>query len=162
MFSLLLMLITAPIEVNWNGYEYYRPIKDNFLFRPLGWTKPDLTPRYELIGTIVGEDFARGYIINVRNNRIRIVEVGSVLDNNNVVSNVSRNKIRMNDGKEYVTKDITFLNTKKRGRNQEILPLKLEIVRTLHQKRLRKRIQEYDKELVGDQEEQEVVNGKHR
>ena len=99
MFSLLLMLITAPIEVNWNGYEYYRPIKDNFLFRPLGWTKPDLTPRYELIGTIVGEDFARGYIINVRNNRIRIVEVGSVLDNNNVVSN-----------------DITFLNTKKRGR----------------------------------------------
>ena len=116
MFSLLLMLITAPIEVNWNGYEYYRPIKDNFLFRPLGWTKPDLTPRYELIGTIVGEDFARGYIINVRNNRIRIVEVGSVLDNNNVVSNVSRNKIRMNDGKEYVTKDITFLNTKKRGR----------------------------------------------
>ena len=116
MFSLLLMLITAPIEVNWNGYEYYRPIKDNFLFRPLGWTKPDLTPRYELIGTIVGEDFARGYIINVRNNRIRIVEVGSVLDNNNVVSNVCRNKIRMNDGKEYVTKDITFLNTKKRGR----------------------------------------------
>ena len=110
MFSLLLMLITAPIEVNWNGYEYYRPIKDNFLFRPLGWTKPDLTPRYELIGTIVGEDFARGYIINVRNNRIRIVEVGSVLDNNNVVSNVSRNKIRMNNGKEYVTKSIRFLN----------------------------------------------------
>ena len=57
---------------------------------------------------------------------------------------------------------LRFLTPRKEVGNQEILPLKLEIVRTLHQKRLRKRIQEYDKELVGDQEEQEVVNGKHR
>ena len=57
---------------------------------------------------------------------------------------------------------LRFLTPRKEVVNQEILPMKLEIVRTLHQKRLRKRIQEYDKELVGDQEEQEVVNGKHR
>ena len=115
MLSLLLLLIIAPIEVDWEGYDYYRPITDNFLFRPLGWTKPDLTPRYELIGTIVGEDFARGYIINVRTNRIRIVEAGSELDTDNVVSEVSRNKVRMNNGKDYVAKSIRFLNIKKRG-----------------------------------------------
>ena len=115
MLSLLLMLMIAPIEVDWDGYDYYRPIKDNFLFRPLGWTKPDLTPRYELIGTIVGKDFARGYIINVRTNRVRIVEVGSVLDTDNVVSEVSRNKVRMNNGKDYVAKSIRFLNIEKRG-----------------------------------------------
>lgn len=115
MLSLLLLLMTATIEVNWDGYDYYRPITDNFLFRPLGWTKPDLTPRYELIGTIVGKDFARGYIINVRTNRIRIVEVGSELDTDNVVSEVSRNKVRMNNGKDYVAKSIRFLNIEKRG-----------------------------------------------
>ena len=109
------MLVIAPIEVDWDGYDYYRPITNNFLFRPLGWTKPDLTPRYELIGTIVGKDFARGYIINVRTNRIRIVEVGSVLDTDNVVSEVSRNKVRMNNGKDYVAKSIRFLNIEKRG-----------------------------------------------
>ena len=115
MFSLLLVLMTAPVEVDWDGYDYYRPITDNFLFRPLGWKKPDLTPRYELIGTIVGEDFARGYIINVRSNRIRIVEVGSVLDIDNVVSGVSRNKVQMSNGKEYLAKSIRFLNIEKRG-----------------------------------------------
>lgn len=115
MFSLLLVLMTAPVEVNWDGYDYYRPITDNFLFRPLGWKKPDLTPRYELIGTIVGEDFARGYIINVRSNRIRIVEVGSILDTDNVVSGVSRNKVQMSNGKEYLAKSIRFLNIEKRG-----------------------------------------------
>ena len=109
------MLVIAPIEVDWDGYDYYRPITNNFLFRPLGWTKPDLTPRYELIGTIVGKDFARGYIINVRTNRVRIVEVGSVLDTDNVVSEVSRNKVRMNNGKDYVAKSIRFLNIEKRG-----------------------------------------------
>jgi len=115
MLSLLLMLMTAPVEVNWDGYDYYKPITNNSLFRPLGWKKPDLTPRYELIGTIVGKDFARGYIINVRTNRIRIVEVGSVFDTDNVVSGVSRNKVQMSNGKEYVAKSITFLNIKKRG-----------------------------------------------
>ena len=112
---MLFILVIAPIEVDWDGYDYYRPITNNFLFRPLGWTKPDLTPRYELIGTIVGKDFARGYIINVRTNRVRIVEVGSVLDTDNVVSEVSRNKVRMNNGKDYVAKSIRFLNIEKRG-----------------------------------------------
>ena len=59
-------------------------------------------------------------------------------------------------------KVLDFLIWRKGVQGQELLPLKLEMVRTLHQKRQKKRIQEYDKELVGELEEQEVVNGKHR
>ena len=59
-------------------------------------------------------------------------------------------------------KVLDFLISRKGVQGQELLPLKLEMVRTLHQKRQKKRIQEYDKELVGELEEQEVVNGKHR
>ena len=59
-------------------------------------------------------------------------------------------------------KVLHFLISKKGVQGQELLPLKMEIVRVLHQKQLKKRIQEYDKELVGELEEQEAANGKHR
>lgn len=59
-------------------------------------------------------------------------------------------------------KVLDFLISRKGVQGQELLPLKLEIVRVLHQKQLKKRTQEYDKELIQELEEQEVVNGKHR
>ena len=59
-------------------------------------------------------------------------------------------------------KVLDFLISRKGVQGQELLPLKMEIVRVLHQKQLKKRIQEYDKELVGELEEQEAANGKHR
>ena len=98
MLSLLLVL-TSFIDINWDGYDYYRPITSNFLFRPLGWTKPDLTPKYELLGTIVGKDFARGYVRNVRNRRVRIVEIGDVLVDDIAVNEISNGKIQLDDGK---------------------------------------------------------------
>ena len=108
MLSLLLVL-TSFIDINWDGYDYYRPITSNFLFRPLGWTKPDLTPKYELLGTIVGKDFARGYVRNVRNRRVRIVEIGDVLVDDIAVNEISKGKIRLDDGKEYTIESVGFL-----------------------------------------------------
>ena len=113
MLSLLLVL-TSFIDINWDGYDYYRPITSNFLFRPLGWTKPDLTPRYELLGTIVGKDFARGYVRNVRNRRVRIVEIGDVLVDDVAISEISKGKIQLDDGKEYTIESVGFLNTTKK------------------------------------------------
>ena len=118
MLSLLLVL-TSFIDINWDGYDYYRPITSNFLFRPLGWTKPDLTPKYELLGTIVGKDFARGYVRNVRNRRVRIVEIGDVLVDDIAVNEISKGKIRLDDGKEYTIESVGFLNAiKKQSRSQ--------------------------------------------
>lgn len=117
MLSLLLVL-TSFIDINWDGYDYYRPITSNFLFRPLGWTKPDLTPKYELLGTIVGKDFARGYVRNVRNRRVRIVEIGDVLVDDIAVNEISKGKIQLDDGKEYTIESVGFLNTiKKQSRS---------------------------------------------
>lgn len=113
MLSLLLVL-TSFIDINWDGYDYYRPITSNFLFRPLGWTKPDLTPKYELLGTIVGKDFARGYVRNVRNRRVRIVEIGDVLVDDIAVNEISKGKIQLDDGKEYTIESVGFLNTTKK------------------------------------------------
>ena len=117
MLSLLLVL-TSFIDINWDGYDYYRPITSNFLFRPLGWTKPDLTPKYELLGTIVGKDFARGYVRNVRNRRVRIVEIGDVLVDDIAVNEISKGKIQLDDGKEYTNSIIelveAFHDSKKR------------------------------------------------
>ena len=64
---LIASLLFSQYEVNWDGYEYYRPITDNFLFRPLGWKKPDSSPKYELIATIIGKDnkYIKAYIRDV-------------------------------------------------------------------------------------------------
>ena len=116
MLSLLLMLMTASIEINWNGYDYYKPITENFLFRPLGWTKPDSSPRYELIGTIIGKDFARGYIKNVRDNTTIVAEIGTVLGDGTTVAGILRNKVRIEGGKELVAGSIEFLNLAQKRR----------------------------------------------
>ena len=52
-------------ELNRDGYAYYNPISENNLFRPLGWKKPDSSPKYELIATIISEDYTRAYIRDV-------------------------------------------------------------------------------------------------
>ena len=110
------MLMIAPIEINWDGYDYYRPITNNFLFRPLGWTKPDSSPRYELIGTIIGKDFARGYIKNVRDNTTIVAEIGTVLGDGTTVAEILRNKVRIEGGKELVAGSIEFLNLEQKRR----------------------------------------------
>ena len=73
---LIASLLFTQIDSTQNDYAYYQVITDNNLFRPLGWTKPDPTPRFELIGTIVGKDFARAYVSRIGRNRLLVVSVG--------------------------------------------------------------------------------------
>ena len=101
--------------------EYYDVISEYNLFRPLGWKPPNLKPRFELLGTIVGEGFARAYFKNIRNSRIVIVSVGDRLDSD-VIKEISSKTIKMESGKEYEGKGLQFLrvpssrNKRKTGR----------------------------------------------
>ena len=101
-----------------DGYSYYNIISENNLFRPLGWTKPDPTPRFELIGRIVGKDFARAYVSRIGRNRLLVVSVGDNIGSD-IISEIKTEKVTMKSGKTYVGNGLSFLSTKtdKRKRN---------------------------------------------
>jgi len=46
-------VVALPRVVDFDSASYYRPIIDNNLFRPLGWTPPVPREPYRLIGTIL-------------------------------------------------------------------------------------------------------------
>ena len=116
MLTLLLLLLTTPIEVNWDGYDYYKPITDNFLFRPLGWTKPDLSPKYELLATIIGKDkkYFKAYIRDVRNDRDYFVSVGDSIGDS-VVQRIGKRLVTLDDDTEFIAKSFGFLNVIQKG-----------------------------------------------
>ncbi len=116
---LIASLLFAQIDSTQNDFAYYQVITDNNLFRPLGWTKPDPTPRFELIGTIVGEDFARAYVNRIGRNRLLVVSAGDSLGND-VVSAVTNEKIVMKSGKSYVGNGLSFLSTKTSQRKRNV------------------------------------------
>lgn len=117
-FYLIASLLFTQIDSTQNDYAYYQIISDNNLFRPLGWTKPDPTPRFELIGTIVGKDFARAYVSRIGRNRLLVVSVGDNIGSD-IVSEIKTEKVTMKSGKTYVGNGLSFLSTKtdKRKRN---------------------------------------------
>ena len=117
-FYLIASLLFTQIDSTQNDYAYYQVISDNNLFRPLGWTKPDPTPRFELIGTIVGEDFARAYVSRIGRNRLLVVSVGDNIGSD-IISEIKTEKVTMKSGKTYVGNGLSFLSTKtdKRKRN---------------------------------------------
>ena len=84
----------------------------------MGWTKPDPTPRFELIGTIVGKDFARAYVSRIGRNRLLVVSVGDNIGSD-IISEIKTEKVTMKSGKTYVGNGLSFLSTKtdKRKRN---------------------------------------------
>ena len=57
--------------------EYYDIIWQNNLFRELGWKPPNLKPKFELIGTLVGEKIRIAYVRNIKSNKISRLGVGS-------------------------------------------------------------------------------------
>ena len=67
-------------ELDRDGYAYYGPISVNNLFRPLGWKKPDSSPKYELLATVIGENYSKAYIRDVRNDRDYFVSIGDNID----------------------------------------------------------------------------------
>ena len=115
---LIASLLFTQIDSTQNDYAYYQIISDNNLFRPLGWTKPDPTPRFELIGTIVGKDFARAYVSRIGRNRLLVVSVGDNIGSD-IISEIKTEKVTMKSGKTYVGNGLSFLSTKtdKRKRN---------------------------------------------
>ena len=114
---LIVSLLFVKIDSTQSDIAYYQVITDNNLFRPLGWTKPDLTPKFELIGTIVGEDFARAYVKNIGRNRLLVVSVDDNIGSD-VVSEITIEKVTMKSGKTYVGNGLSFLSagTNKRKR----------------------------------------------
>ena len=110
-FYLIASLLFTQIDSTQNDYAYYQVISSNNLFRPLGWTKPDPTPRFELIGTIVGEDFARAYVSRIGRNRLLVVSVGDNIGSD-IISEIKTEKVTMKSGKTYVGNGLSFLSTK--------------------------------------------------
>jgi len=110
-------LLFTQIDSTQNDFAYYQVITDNNLFRPLGWTRPDPTPKFELIGTIVGEDFARAYVSRIGRNRLLVVSVGDSLGDD-VINKITNEKVVMKSGKSYVGNGLSFLSTKTNKRER--------------------------------------------
>jgi len=96
-------------ELDRDGYAYYDPISENNLFRPLGWKKPDSSPKYELFATIISEGYTKAYIRDVRYGRDYFVGVGDTVGDN-TVQEISRGLVRL-DGEEIKGESFGFLNT---------------------------------------------------
>ena len=96
------------------GYEYYRPITDNSLFRPLGWKKPDSSPKYELMATVISETYKKAYIRDTRYGRDYFVGIGDTVGDN-TVQEIHRGMVRL-DEEEIKGDTFGLLNTSVRKR----------------------------------------------
>ena len=103
-------------ELDRDGYSYYGPISANNLFRPLGWKKPDSSPRYELLATVIGKDkkYFKAYIRDMRNGRDYFVGIGDNVGSG-VVEEIHRGLVRL-DEEEIKGDTFGFINTSVRKR----------------------------------------------
>ena len=103
-------------ELARDGYSYYGPISANNLFRPLGWKKPDSSPRYELLATVIGKDkkYFKAYIRDMRNGRDYFVGIGDNVGSS-VVEEIHRGLVQL-DGEEIKGDTFGFINTSVRKR----------------------------------------------
>ena len=107
---LIVSLLTAqPYQFDDVGYEYYKSIASNNLFRPLGWTVPDRSPKYELIATIISEDYIKAYVRETRNGRDYFVGIGDNVGSS-VVKEIHRGLVRLDEG-DIKGGTFGFLNT---------------------------------------------------
>ena len=108
---LIILFFWTTILNSQSGIEYYNIITTNNLFRPLGWKPPNLTPKYELIGTwiSVNTNTRVAYVRDTRTNKIRRMGIGDNL-NGVVINNIKRNALEMNGGEKYESPTMQFLN----------------------------------------------------
>ena len=94
-----------------SGKEYYQIIYTNNLFRPLGWTPPNTTPKYQLIGTWISTNTKKkvAYVRNIRTNKIYRLAIGDTI-NGNTIDYIRQNEIQMNTGEKYESPTMQFLN----------------------------------------------------
>ena len=114
LYLIVSLFVAFEYQIDDRGYEYYSPIIDNNLFRPLGWTKPNRAPRYELIATIISENYTKAYIKEVRYGRDYFVGVGDNVGSS-VVEEIYRGMVRL-DGEEIKGDTFGFINTAGRKR----------------------------------------------
>ena len=110
-------------EMTESDEKHYSCIWDANLFRPLGWKKPDLTPRYKLLGTkVVGKDAETGtWAYMSRSNDWGVVTVikEGVEFAGSVVTEITNRKVVMENGDVYRQSAVEFLDnpTNKRKSN---------------------------------------------
>ncbi len=118
------LLTVQPYQIDDIGYEYYKPIVNNNLFRPLGWTVPDRSPKYELIATVISEDYVKAYVRETRNGRDYFVGVGDSIGDN-IVQKIDRGMVRLDDNREFRAQSFGLLNVgssrKRKGITKEQL-----------------------------------------
>ena len=101
-------------ELDRDGYSYYGPISENNLFRPLGWKKPDSSPKYELLATVIGENYSKAYVRDVRNDRDYFVSIGDSIGDT-VVQRIGKRLVTLDDDTEFIAESFGFLNVKQKG-----------------------------------------------
>ena len=102
-------LFAYTYQLDDSGYEYYKPIVSNNLFRPLGWKQPDSSPKYELVATIISETYKKAYIRDVRYGRDYFVGIGDNVGGNAVLE-INRGMVQL-DGEEISGETFGLLDT---------------------------------------------------
>lgn len=112
-------------QLNQPSQDFYQPIVENNLFRPLGWRKPDDEPQYTLVGTLIESknQRAKAFLIERRSNRYYPVSVGEKVGDA-VVESIKPNEVSLSEDGKTVTlraNSNRFLDTStvsNRGRTQ--------------------------------------------
>lgn len=91
--------VAIPPVVDFDSDAYYRPIIDNNLFRPLGWTPPVPVEPYRLIGTILprsGNRLPQAIIESTDTEKKRyIVTTGESLDAETEVISIEGKQVKL-------------------------------------------------------------------
>ena len=93
--------ISPQRNLNQPSADFYQPIVENNLFRPLGWRKPDDKPKFTLIGTLIesNNQRAKAFLIERRSNRYYPVSVGEKVGDA-IVESIKPNEVSLGkDGK---------------------------------------------------------------
>lgn len=78
--------------------DFYRTIRDNNLFRPLGWTPPVPREPYRLIGTLIptdGKSNAQALVRATATGNTHIVRIGDTLDKDTTVRDIASKQITL-------------------------------------------------------------------
>ncbi len=91
-------------QLNQPSQDFYQPIVENNLFRPLGWRKPNDEPQYTLVGTLIESknQRAKAFLIERRSNRYYPVSVGEKVGDATVES-IKPNEVSLSEEGKTVT-----------------------------------------------------------
>ena len=91
-------------KLNQPSADFYQPIVENNLFRPLGWRKPDDEAEFTLVGTLIESDNqrAKAFLIERRSNRYYPVTVGEKVGDA-IVESIKPNEVSLSEEGKTVT-----------------------------------------------------------